>query len=46
MLTGGVALLRERFSLAMLVWLNRISGALVAGFGLWMFAQAILTLVA
>ena len=45
-LTGGVALLRERFSLAMLVWLNRISGALVAGFGLWMFAQAILTLVA
>lgn len=41
-LTGGVSLLRERFNLAMLAWLNRVSGGLVAGFGLWMAIRVLL----
>lgn len=32
-LSGGVALLRPRFRPAALVWVNRLSGALIAAFG-------------
>jgi threonine/homoserine/homoserine lactone efflux protein len=41
LLIGGVAVLRERFNIALLVWLNRVSGALVVGFGLWMWWQVL-----
>lgn len=34
MLSGGVGLLRKRFNLQRLRWVNRISGIIIAGFGL------------
>ncbi len=33
LLSGGVSLCRSRFSPAGLVWINRLSGAMLAGFG-------------
>ncbi len=33
LLSGGVGLLRERFSPAAMAWVNRFSGAIIAGFG-------------
>jgi threonine/homoserine/homoserine lactone efflux protein len=33
LLSGGVSLLRARFSMRGLAWVNRISGILIAGFG-------------
>lgn len=34
LLSGGVGALRSAFTLGWLVWVNRVSGALIAGFGL------------
>ena len=35
LLSGGVSLLRERFTTAGLQWVNRISGVIILGFGLF-----------
>lgn len=35
LLSGGVSLLRERLNAGFLQWLNRISGLILIGFGLW-----------
>jgi threonine/homoserine/homoserine lactone efflux protein len=34
-----VSLLRGRFKPSMMVWVNRISGVVIAGFGLWALAR-------
>lgn len=34
LLSGGVGLLREKFNTAGLLWVNRISGVIITGFGL------------
>lgn len=34
LLSGGVGLLRDRFNTAGLLWVNRISGVIITGFGL------------
>jgi arginine exporter protein ArgO len=34
-LSGGVGIFREKFSLQELQWVNRISGAVILGFGLF-----------
>ncbi len=39
MLTGGVNLLRSRFQPAMLGWINRVTGAAIAGFGAWILIK-------
>ncbi len=41
LLVGGVGLLRGRLTPAALGGINRVSGALVAGFGLWALASAV-----
>ncbi len=35
LLSGGVGLFRARFSPRLLIWVNRISGAIIIGFGLF-----------
>ena len=35
LLSGGVSLLRERFTTTGLQWVNRISGLIILGFGLF-----------
>lgn len=35
LLSGGVSLLRERVGAHLLVWVNRVSGAILAGFGIF-----------
>jgi len=35
LLSGGVSLFRDRFTPGSLRWVNRISGAIIGGFGLW-----------
>ena len=35
LLSGGVSLLRERFTATGLQWVNRISGVIILGFGLF-----------
>jgi arginine exporter protein ArgO len=35
MLSGGVGVLRIRVTPQTLRWINRISGAIIVGFGLW-----------
>jgi threonine/homoserine/homoserine lactone efflux protein len=35
LLSGGVSLLRSRVTPAMLIWINRLSGAIILAFGLW-----------
>ena len=35
LLSGGVSLLRERFTMVGLQWVNRISGVIILGFGLF-----------
>lgn len=35
LLTGGVNLLRGRFTPGWLLWLNRVSGMVIAAFGVW-----------
>jgi threonine/homoserine/homoserine lactone efflux protein len=34
-LVSGVNVLRQRFKLERLIWLNRLTGVVIAGFGLW-----------
>ena len=36
-LSGVVSLLRERFSTKTLVWVNRLAGIILAGYGVWAF---------
>ncbi|AWD20787.1 LysE family translocator [Fuscovulum blasticum] len=40
LLSGGVALLRHRLPPAFALWVARISGAVLIGFGLWALASA------
>lgn len=40
LLAGGVGLLRGRLSPSVLPWINRVSGALIAGFGVWALGAA------
>lgn len=42
LLTGLVSALRSRFRPAQLVWLNRGSGFLIAGFGVWVTVQGLI----
>ncbi len=35
LLSGGVSLIRERFQGGWMVWVNRVSGAVLCAFGLW-----------
>jgi threonine/homoserine/homoserine lactone efflux protein len=35
LLSGGVGLLRARFDTTMMRWVNRLSGAVIAAFGVW-----------
>lgn len=39
LLAGGVGLLRGRLTPPVLVWINRLSGLAIGGFGLWALAQ-------
>ena len=41
LLSGGVTLLRARFRPAALVWVNRISGAVIVLFGLFSLASIV-----
>jgi threonine/homoserine/homoserine lactone efflux protein len=34
-LSGGVSILRKRFSLSTMKWVNRVSGVVIAGFGIF-----------
>ncbi len=34
-LTGGVGLLKERFNILTQFWINRVSGVVLLGFGIW-----------
>ena len=38
---GVVSLMRERVSGPLLAWVNRVSGAALAGFGAWAVAGAV-----
>ncbi len=40
-LSGGVGIFREKFNPHGLQWVNRISGAIITGFGLWALLSAI-----
>jgi threonine/homoserine/homoserine lactone efflux protein len=40
-LSGSVGFLREKFNIHGLLWVNRISGAIITGFGLWALLGAI-----
>lgn len=40
-LVSGVAALRERFKAERLAWLNRLTGAVIAGFGVWILVSLI-----
>lgn len=40
LLAGGVGSLRGRLSPSVLPWINRVSGALIAGFGVWALGAA------
>lgn len=40
-LSGSVSLFRTRFNARMLKWVNRISGLMIIGFGLFVFANVI-----
>lgn len=41
LLSGGVSLLRERFTTTALQWVNRISGVIIIGFGLFALSTLI-----
>lgn len=41
-LSGLVALLREKVNARVMVWVNRLSGAAIAGFGIYLLAGALL----
>jgi len=41
LLAGGVGLLRGRLSPSVMVWINRVSGLLIAGFGIWALMEAV-----
>lgn len=43
LLSSGVGLFRSRFTPAVMVWVNRVSGLIVAGFGVVTLASLILT---
>jgi threonine/homoserine/homoserine lactone efflux protein len=45
LLSGGVGLFRSRFTPAVMVWVNRVSGLIVAGFGVVTLGSLILKLV-
>jgi threonine/homoserine/homoserine lactone efflux protein len=45
LLSGGVSLLRERFTPQMMVWVNRLSGTIIGGFGLIALGSLIATLI-
>ena len=40
-LTSLVSRIRSRFRLQRLVWLNRVSGMVITGFGIWVLAEAL-----
>jgi threonine/homoserine/homoserine lactone efflux protein len=42
-LSGGVSLLRERLGHGVLLWVNRLSGAIILGFGVLALASSILS---
>jgi threonine/homoserine/homoserine lactone efflux protein len=41
LLSGGVGLFREKVTLARLKWINRISGVIITGFGLYAFLSVV-----
>jgi threonine/homoserine/homoserine lactone efflux protein len=41
LLSGGVGLFRQKFNLAALQWINRLSGVIIAGFGIFALASMI-----
>lgn len=40
-LSGSVSLFRTRFNTRRLIWVNRISGLMIIGFGLFVFANVL-----
>ena len=41
LLSGGVGIFREKFTLAGFKWINRISGVIITGFGLYAFLSVV-----
>jgi threonine/homoserine/homoserine lactone efflux protein len=41
MLSGGVSLFREKFNARGMIWVNRISGVVIIGFGLYAIFSAV-----